>query len=115
MLTPVLQSMYITLAGIKQGVIMVRDKATCVQSYYFEPYKWFLLQTDCDKNKNECQHDAGRVAIVNAMNHYKKKNINVDNLFKVFASINGTGVNTAYTTIMCAASPGIYATWIRKN
>ncbi|XP_038059907.1 N-acylethanolamine-hydrolyzing acid amidase-like [Patiria miniata] len=109
---------YFIVGGVRagEGAVITRDRLRALDVWRLNASagRWFVLETNYDHwlppPKTDDRRDAGN----KAMEAIGQKNINLDNLLKVLSVTPVCRGETVYTTLMSAAHPGLYKTFIRR-
>ncbi|KFP03677.1 N-acylethanolamine-hydrolyzing acid amidase, partial [Calypte anna] len=112
---PIIAEVYYIVGGVlpKEGMVITRNRRGPADLWPLDPLggAWFRVETNYDHWTTPPPSDDRRTAATKALNATGQQNINFDTLFKV--SLLNSVFNTVYTTVMSAALPGKYQTWIR--
>ena len=136
---PLIAACYITIAGTKpgEGAVISRDRNEAVKPFSNGIWKldaasgrWYLLQTNCDHwtappdlgptssnpdNPKTLQWAYERETAGNeAMDKISQNNINAQSLVTVLSTEPVLNPETLYTTVMSAADPSLFKSWIRN-
>ncbi|XP_075058745.1 N-acylethanolamine-hydrolyzing acid amidase-like isoform X2 [Mixophyes fleayi] len=115
--TPIISEMYFTVAGAKpgEGAAITRDRngAADVEHLNASNGTWFLLQTNYDRWLTQPRHDNRRDIGIAALNSTEQENINKVSLYEVLSIPKVLNRGTVHTTMMSAAFPQDYVSWIR--
>ncbi|XP_073457092.1 N-acylethanolamine-hydrolyzing acid amidase-like isoform X2 [Aquarana catesbeiana] len=117
--TEITAEMYLTIAGTKpgEGVAITRDRdgLADVLNLNVSDGRWFLVQTNYDRETLHPPHDNRMYYATQALNSTGQENINKDSLYKVLSTQNVITWGTVHTTMMSAASPEDYVSFIRNS
>ncbi|XP_069832837.1 N-acylethanolamine-hydrolyzing acid amidase-like [Dendropsophus ebraccatus] len=115
--TPIIAEIYLILAGVNsgEGIAITRDRQ---YPAYFEHLNssdgtWFLVQTNHDTWLGSPRNDPRWHIATQALNATGQENINKDTLYKVLSTNKVLNRGTIHTSMMNAASPQDYISWIR--
>lgn len=115
--TPIIADVYYIIGGTlpKEGVVITRNRKGPADIWPLEPTAgaWFRVETNYDHWTTPPPFDDRRTAAIKALNATGQKNINFETLFKVLSVRPVLNNYTVYTTVMSAAVPDKYLTWIR--
>ena len=134
---PLIAACYITIAGTKpgEGAVISRDRKEAVKPFSNGVWKldadsgqWYLLQTNCDhwtappdlgptsSNPNDpeiLQWAYERETVGNeAMNNITQNNITAESMLTVLSTDPVLNSETLFTTVMSAADPSLYQSWV---
>ncbi|XP_051475784.1 N-acylethanolamine-hydrolyzing acid amidase isoform X2 [Apus apus] len=101
----------------KEGMVITRNRRGPADLWPLDPLggAWFRVETNYDHWTTPPPFDDRRTAAIRALNATGQQNINFDTLFKVLSVKPVLNNNTVYTTVMSAALPDKYQTWIRRE
>ncbi|XP_018409050.1 PREDICTED: N-acylethanolamine-hydrolyzing acid amidase-like [Nanorana parkeri] len=115
--TEITAEIYLTVAGTKpgEGVAITRDRDGLADTLNLNASdgRWFLIQTNYDRGIPHPAHDNRMHFATQAMNSTGQENINKDSLYKVLSTFGVIKWATIHTTMMSAASPEDYLSFIR--
>ncbi|XP_064509832.1 N-acylethanolamine-hydrolyzing acid amidase [Pseudopipra pipra] len=116
---PIIAEVYYIVGGVspKEGMVITRNRKGPADLWPLDPLggAWFRVETNYDHWTTPPPFDDRRTAAIKALNATGQQNINFDTLFKVLSVKPVLNVNTVYTTVMSAAFPDKYQTWIRTE
>ncbi|CAN0069640.1 unnamed protein product [Bubo scandiacus] len=114
---PIIAEVYYIVGGVspKEGMVITRNRRGPADLWPLDPLggAWFRVETNYDHWTTPPPFDDRRTAAIKALNATGQQNINFDTLFKVLSVKPVLNNNTVYTTVMSAALPDKYQTWIR--
>ncbi|XP_071972289.1 N-acylethanolamine-hydrolyzing acid amidase-like [Engystomops pustulosus] len=115
--TPIITEIYLTVAGVNPGegasIARNRNGVANVMHLNASYGEWFLLQTNDDTWLNPPPDDVRWYLGTQALNATGQENINKDSLYKVLSTPKVLNRMTIHTTMMSAASPQDYVSFIR--
>ncbi|XP_006035954.1 N-acylethanolamine-hydrolyzing acid amidase isoform X1 [Alligator sinensis] len=115
--TPIIADVYYIVGGTmpKEGVVITRNREGPADIWPLDPLDggWFRVETNYDHWTSPPPFDDRRTPAIRALNATGQHNINFDTLFQVLSVKPVLNNNTVYTTVMSAAFPDKYTTWIR--
>ncbi|XP_074848132.1 N-acylethanolamine-hydrolyzing acid amidase [Carettochelys insculpta] len=115
--TPIIADVYYIVGGTspKEGVVITRNRRGPADIWPLEPTAgaWFRVETNYDHWTTPPPSDDRRTAAIKALNATGWEKINFETLFKVLSVKPVLNNCTVYTTVMSAAVPDKYMTWIR--
>ncbi|XP_042652307.1 N-acylethanolamine-hydrolyzing acid amidase isoform X3 [Tyto alba] len=99
----------------KEGMVITRNRRGPADLWPLDPLggAWFRVETNYDHWTTPPPFDDRRTPAIKALNATGQQNMNFDALFKVLSVKPVLNNNTVYTTVMSAALPEKYQTWIR--
>lgn len=110
---------YIIVGGAKpgEGVVITRDRTTAKDLWRMDPDsgRWYLVETNYDHWQPPPAGDDRRDPAIKAMDGTTRAGLNATSLFKVLSTPPVLNDGTTYTTVMSAAMPDIYNTWVRLD
>ncbi|XP_041315594.1 N-acylethanolamine-hydrolyzing acid amidase [Pyrgilauda ruficollis] len=116
---PIIAEVYYIVGGIspKEGMVITRNRRGPADLWPLDPLSgaWFRVETNYDHWTTPPPLDDRRTAAIKALNATGQHNINFDTLFKVLSVKPVLNNNTVYTTVMSAALPHRYQTWMRTG
>ncbi|KAE8630965.1 hypothetical protein XENTR_v10001033 [Xenopus tropicalis] len=116
--TPIIAEVYYIMAGTQpnEGVVITRNRAGPADIWPLDSLRgeWFHVETNYDHWLAPPPSDDRRTPAIKAMNETGQANINADTLYKVLSVKPVLNSITVYTTVMSAAFPQNYTTWIRE-
>ncbi|XP_065694015.2 N-acylethanolamine-hydrolyzing acid amidase [Patagioenas fasciata] len=114
---PIIAEVYYIVGGVspKEGMVITRNRRGPADLWPLDPLngEWFRVETNYDHWTTPPPFDDRRTPAIKALNATGQQNINFDTLFKVLSVRPVLNSNTVYTTVMSAAFPEKYQTWIR--
>ncbi|XP_056346969.1 N-acylethanolamine-hydrolyzing acid amidase isoform X1 [Oenanthe melanoleuca] len=114
---PIIAEVYYIVGGVspKEGMVITRNRRGPADLWPLNPLggEWFRVETNYDHWTTPPPCDDRRTAAIKALNATGQHNINFDTLFKVLSVKPVLNNNTVYTTVMSAALPDRYQTWMR--
>ncbi|NXB59024.1 NAAA amidase, partial [Struthidea cinerea] len=114
---PIIAEVYYIVGGVspKEGMVITRNRRGPADLWPLDPLggAWFRVETNYDHWTTPPPSDDRRTAAIKALNATGQHNINFDTLFKVLSVKPVLNNNTVYTTVMSAAFPDRYQTWMR--
>ncbi|PKU38663.1 n-acylethanolamine-hydrolyzing acid amidase [Limosa lapponica baueri] len=114
---PIIAEVYYIVGGVspKEGMVITRNRRGPADLWPLDPLggAWFRVETNYDHWTTPPPFDDRRTPAIKALNATGQQNINFDTLFKVLSVKPVLNNNTVYTTVMSAALPDKYQTWIR--
>nr|XP_009685557.1 PREDICTED: N-acylethanolamine-hydrolyzing acid amidase isoform X1 [Struthio camelus australis] len=114
---PIIAEVYYIVGGVspKEGMVITRNRRGPVDLWPLDPLggAWFRVETNYDHWTTPPPFDDRRTPAIKALNATGQQNINFDTLFQVLSVKPVLNNNTVYTTVMSAAFPDKYRTWIR--
>ncbi|XP_064918988.1 N-acylethanolamine-hydrolyzing acid amidase isoform X2 [Columba livia] len=114
---PIIAEVYYIVGGVspKEGMVITRNRRGPADLWPLDPLygAWFRVETNYDHWTTPPPFDDRRTPAIKALNATGQQNINFDTLFKVLSVEPVLNSNTVYTTVMSAAFPEKYQTWIR--
>lgn len=115
--TPIISEIYLTVAGANsgEGAAITRDRHGLAYILHLNASygTWFLLQNNHDVWLSPPRYDQRWYIATQALNETGQENINIDTLYKVLSTPRVLNRGTVHTTMMSAASPQTYVSWIR--
>ena len=110
---------YIIVGGMKsgEGAVITRDRASAKDLWRLDPDngRWYLVETNYDHWQPPPSGDDRRDPAIKAMEETTRARLNATSLFKVMSTPPVLNSGTTYTTVMSAAMPGIYNSWVRSD
>uniref|UniRef100_A0A1A7XEB1 N-acylethanolamine-hydrolyzing acid amidase n=1 Tax=Iconisemion striatum TaxID=60296 RepID=A0A1A7XEB1_9TELE len=117
--TPLITGVYYIVGGVRpgEGVVITRDRVGPVDIWPLEPLTggWFRVETNCDHWLPAPSGDHRREVANKALEVIGQNHINMDSLYQVLSRNPVCNQFTIYTTLMSAASPGMYVTNVRSK
>ncbi|XP_064005788.1 N-acylethanolamine-hydrolyzing acid amidase isoform X2 [Pogoniulus pusillus] len=114
---PIIAEVYYIVGGVspKEGMVITRNRRGPADLWPLDPLggAWFRVETNYDHWTTPPPFDDRRTPAIKALNATGQQNINFETLFKVLSVKPVLNNNTVYTTVMSAAHPDQYRTWIR--
>ncbi|XP_027311869.3 N-acylethanolamine-hydrolyzing acid amidase [Anas platyrhynchos] len=114
---PIIAEVYYIVGGVspKEGMVITRNRRGPADLWPLDPLSgaWFRVETNYDHWTTPPPFDDRRTPAMKALNATGQQNINFDTLFQVLSVKPVLNDNTVYTTVMSAAFPEKYQTWIR--
>uniref|UniRef100_A0A674H5I6 N-acylethanolamine acid amidase n=1 Tax=Taeniopygia guttata TaxID=59729 RepID=A0A674H5I6_TAEGU len=114
---PIIAEVYYIVGGVspKEGMVITRNRRGPADLWPLDPLggAWFRVETNYDHWTTPPPFDDRRTVAIKALNATGQHNINFDTLFKVLSVKPVLNNNTVYTTVMSAALPDRYQTWMR--
>ncbi|XP_034959014.2 N-acylethanolamine-hydrolyzing acid amidase [Zootoca vivipara] len=116
--TPIIADVYYIIGGTRprEGAVITRRRSGPVDIWPLDPLTggWYRVETNYDHWTTPPPFDDRRTHAMKAMNATGQKNINLESLYKVLSVQPVLNKLTIYTTVMSAAAPSKYTTWIRN-
>ncbi|XP_033112690.1 N-acylethanolamine-hydrolyzing acid amidase-like [Anneissia japonica] len=117
--TRIIAPVYYIIGGVKpdEGVIITRSRFRSLDINPLIPKmdKWFALETNYDRWTTPPPSDDRRDPAIDAMNAVGRKNINDKTMYEVLSVPPVLNYKTVYTTLMSAARPDLFQTYIRHS
>ena len=114
---PLIAPGYVIMGGARsgEGVVITRDRTALVDLWKLDVSKdsWYVLETNYDRWTTPPPSDDRRDPAIKAMDSMTRANVSIEELYNVLSSPPVFNNKTTYTTVMSAAHPAIYKTWIR--
>ena len=114
---PLIAPSYIIVGGVgpRQGAVITRDRIAALDIWRLNPIdgRWFLVETNYDHWEPPPPDDDRRDPAIQGMNETGRENLSGISLFRVLSTPPVLNNGTSYTTIMSAAIPDLYNTWVR--
>ncbi len=114
--TPLIAPCYFIIGGVNpyEGVVVTRGRERAIDTQWLGfNNSWFLVETNYDHWEPPPREDNRRDPAIKAMDSMGRKNVGEAGLFGVLSTYPVLREATTYTTIMSAASPGLYQSWVR--
>ena len=113
--SPLIAPCYIIVAGTlpNEAAVITRDRISAVDIWSMDNDKWYLLETNYDHWVPPPASDDRRDPGIAAMNKVGEKNISLSTLYDILSTPPVLNKGTIYTTLMTAAKPSEYKTFIR--
>lgn len=110
---------YIIVGGTKpgEGVVITRDRTEAKDLWRMDPDNghWYLVETNYDHWQPPPAGDDRRDPAIKAMDGTTRAGLNATSLFKVLSTPPVLNKGTTYTTVMSAAMPDLFNTWVRSD
>ncbi|KAM4582797.1 N-acylethanolamine-hydrolyzing acid amidase-like [Fundulus diaphanus] len=117
--TPLITGVYYIVGGVRagEGVVITRDRKGPADIWPLEPLQggWYRVETNYDHWLPAPVTDHRREAANKALNATGQDHLSMDKLYQVLSLHPICNEITVYTTVMSAASPGNYTTFIRPK
>ncbi|XP_072261595.1 N-acylethanolamine-hydrolyzing acid amidase-like [Pyxicephalus adspersus] len=117
--TKITTEIYLTIAGTKPGegaaITRNRDGLADILHLNVTDGRWYLVQTNYDRGTPHPEHDNRMHYAVQKLNSTEQENINQDSLYKVLSIPRVLNWATLHTTMMSAAFPEDYVSYIRNK
>lgn len=108
---------YFIVGGMKagQGAVITRDRPKAADVWRLDTAKgrWFLVETNYDHWTTAPPSDDRRDVAIKTLKEVGQANITATALFKVLSTKLVLNNGTIYTTVMSAANPQLFNTWVR--
>ncbi|XP_071956598.1 N-acylethanolamine-hydrolyzing acid amidase-like [Antedon mediterranea] len=113
----IIAPVYYILGGVNpdEGVVITRARLKALDINILVPSidKWFVLETNYDRWTTPPPSDDRRDPGIKYMKAVGRKNINDKTMYQVLSEPPVLNNKTTYTTLMTAAQPGLFQTYIR--
>jgi N-acylethanolamine-hydrolysing acid amidase len=95
--------------------VITRDRTRAADVWYLDDNnsRWFLVETNYDHWLPSQKGDDRRFQANTAMNRTGQANLNNNTLMDVLSTKDVLNGNTVVTSIMSAANPSMYCSWVR--
>lgn len=115
--SPLIAPCYIIMGGVlpNEGAVITRDRVSALDIWSMDDKQWYLVETNYDHWVPPPSSDDRRDPAIAAMNKVGQGNVSLSTLFEVLSTPPVLNSGTIYTTIMSAASPAEYKTFIRPR
>uniref|UniRef100_A0A3Q2PVB0 N-acylethanolamine-hydrolyzing acid amidase n=1 Tax=Fundulus heteroclitus TaxID=8078 RepID=A0A3Q2PVB0_FUNHE len=116
---PLISGVYYIVGGVRagEGVIITRDRKGPADIWPLEPLHggWYRVEANFDHWRTPPPSDHRREVAMKAMNAVGRNRINGHKLYQVLSKPPLCHRNTIYTTLMRAANPREYITFVRPE
>ncbi|XP_062992054.1 N-acylethanolamine-hydrolyzing acid amidase [Elgaria multicarinata webbii] len=115
--TPIIADVYYIIGGTtpREGAVITRRRSGPEDIWPLDPLDggWYRVETNYDHWTTPPPFDDRRTPAIKALNATGQENINLETLYKILSIQPVLNELTIYTTVMSAAAPDNYTTWIR--
>ncbi|XP_064644693.1 N-acylethanolamine-hydrolyzing acid amidase-like [Lineus longissimus] len=110
---------YYIVGGVQpgEGAVITRDRTRAADVWNLDAdnSRWFLVETNYDHWLPTPQHDDRRFQANKVMKGIGQAKINNDTMMEALSTLDVLNGNTVVTSIMSAADPSMYRSWVRYD